>query len=185
MRRSAGGTRKKAKSRGRVSGVKRKSTRRRRIGASGDIGGMVEQAGGIVLGAIAGREVAVLIGGMIPSLQANALIVGLAQVAGGVMLGRMGKGAFMTNLGYGLIANGGVTAVVATGIISGPGNTMAYKINGTSNLPVLSGTSNLPVVSGTGTRISNNNAPGIGATTRIANNTPRTFVKNNRYSPML
>ena len=187
MRRPQGGTRKKHAGTRAVSGVRKTTHRRRRrkINAASDIGGMIEQTGGIVLGAIGGREVAILLGNMMPSLQANPLMVGLAQVAGGLMLVKGGKGKFLSDVGYGLIANGGVTAVVATGIISGVGNTMAYRSNGTSNLPVVSGTSNLPVVSGTATRISNNNPPGIGAATRISNNNApaRVFVKP--YSAML
>ncbi len=185
MRRPKATTRKKSTGR-RVSGVKHKTThrRRRRVSGMGDIGGMVEQAGGIVLGTIAGREMATLLGNMIPSLMANPLMVGLAQVAGGMYLIKSGKGSFMANLGMGLVANGGVTAVVSTGIISGTGDRMAYQINGTSNLPVLNGTSNLPVVNGA-TRIRNNTPAGIAGATRISNNNQPVYLKPGRFSAMV
>jgi hypothetical protein len=152
MRRSSGGTRKKAK----VNGVKRRRTshRRRRISGMGDIGGIVEKAGGLVVGAVAARELNTLLSGFVTL---SPMVSGLLQMGVGVMLPKFAKGSFMQNVGDGMIANGGMVVIVSTKLISGASDRAAYVINGTANLPVVNGTANLPVVNGT--RIANNSKP--------------------------
>lgn len=131
-----------------VSGVTKHHhhRRRRRMGAiSGGLSQVLELAGGITLGAIAGREVANLIGQAIPSAQANPLWVGAAELAAGVIIAKKGKSSLIKGIGYGMIANGGTTAVVATGIISGVPGTMTYKLNGVKpmgNIKYIAGATN-------------------------------------------
>ena len=131
-----------------VSGVTKHHhhRRRRRMGAiSGGLSQVLELAGGITLGAIAGREVAILIGKVIPSQQANPLFTGLAQIGAGVIIANKGKSSLIKGIGYGMIANGGTTAVVATGIISGVPGTMTYKLNGVKpmgNIKYIAGATN-------------------------------------------
>ena len=130
-----------------VSGHKKHHTRRRRsMGAiSGGLTDLLQLAGGITLGAIAGREVAVLIGKVIPSQQANPLFTGLAQIGAGVFIAKESKSTLMKGIGYGMIANGGTTAAVSTGIISGVPGTMTYKLNGVNqmgNIKYIAGATN-------------------------------------------
>src|ERR1700693_2367109 len=109
MRRSTGGTRKKAK----VSGVKRRKTshrRHRRISGMGDIGGIAEKAGGLGVGAVAARELNTLLSGFITL---SPMVSGLLQMGVGVMLPKFAKGAFMQNVGDGMIANGGMVVIVS------------------------------------------------------------------------
>lgn len=120
---------KMTKSKG-VGKVKRKGTKRRRVGsASGGWMPVLEFAGGVILGGIAGRESMTLIGNLIPSQMANPMIPGLIQMAGGVLLAKEAKAPFVKGIGYGIAGNGGVTVVVSTGIIAGPNN-MTYRLNG-------------------------------------------------------
>lgn len=153
MVRKIGGRRPKAKT------AKRKTHRRRRISGAGDVSGMAQKAGGLVLGAVAARELNTLAVKMLPSL--SPLMSGVLQMAVGFVLPKFVKGAFFQNLGDGMVANGGMVAIVSTGVITGEGNMMAYKLNGTSRLNVVNGTARLNVVNGIagpGTRV--NNQPG-------------------------
>lgn len=154
--RKVGGTRKKA--------TKKSSHRRkrRRISGVNDASGMVMKAGGLVVGAIAARELNTVVVKMFPSL--TPLMSGIGQMAVGYFLPKLVKGnAFIGYLGDGMIANGGMVTVVSTGIISGANDRIAYRINGVANLPVIGKTGKLPMVNGVA------NLPVIGGpTTRIS-----------------
>lgn len=169
MRRSvrSGGTRRK-------HATKRKPTthrRRRRIGAAGNMGGLINIVGGLGVGGIAGRELAILGGKLLPSVFNNQMLDGAIQTIVGYFLPKFVKGQFMQFVGYGMIASGVQTIAVGTGIINGPGSVMAYRIGGTSNLKVVgrvNGTSNLRVVGGVGdNRIQN--PPSVGGPVRARN----------------
>ena len=140
--------------------------RRRRIGSTGGMGGIVTTVGGLALGGAAGRELATLLGTFLPSLASNQILDGAIQCAVGYFLPKFVKGQFVQMVGYGMIASGGQTILVGTGIINGagigrPGNVMSYQIGGTSNLRVINGTSNLKVVGYPGdNRIQNQPAVG-------------------------
>ena len=156
MVRKVGGTRKKATTK---KATHHRSRRRRRISGVNDMSGMLEKAGGLILGAVAARELNTLVVKFFPSLAASPMMSGIGQMAVGFMLPKFVKGAFFQNMADGMIAEGGMVTIVSTGIITGTNNKMAYRVNGTSNLKVISGTSHLPVVSGTNqaTRIQNFN----------------------------
>lgn len=158
MRRKTGGTRKKAS----TKTPARKHHRKRRISGVNDIGGMLQKAGGLVIGAVGGRELNTIAVKMFPSL--TPLMSGIMQMAVGYALPKFVKGAFIEHMGSGMIANGGMVAIVATGVISGSNDRIAYRINGTSNLKVINGTSHLPVVNGVG-----QNYQVSGPTTRVSN----------------
>ncbi len=147
---------KTGRKRSKVSGVKHHRThRRRRIsGGMGDIGGIAQKAGGLVVGAVAARELNTLLSGFITL---SPMVSGLLQMGVGVMLPKFAKGAFMQNVGDGMIANGGMVVIVSTGIIKGVSDRAAYVINGTANLPVVNGTANLPVINGN--RLANSMPP--------------------------
>lgn len=160
MERKIGGrkTARKAK----VGAKKRKTTHRRGIRGVGDIGGMVQKAGGLVVGAVAARELNTLAVKFFPTL--TPMISGILQIGVGYMLPKFVKGAFFANMGDGMIANGGMVLVVSTGVITGAGDTMTYRVNGTSQLNVVGGgTSRLNVVSGPTNRVNNNPIPQIKA----------------------
>lgn len=180
MRRKVGGTRSVSGTRKhhrRSHTTKRRHSRRRRVSGVSDASGMLTKAGGLVLGAVAARELNTLIVKFFPAF--SPLMSGIAQMGVGFFLPKFVKGEFWNYVADGMIANGGMVTVVSTGLISGTGNTVAYRINGTShhrvvngtgNMPVVSGvsafktvaggTSNMPVVSGPQTRVSNNPIPG-------------------------
>src|ERR1700692_1723036 len=126
MRRKVGTTRRKA-----VSGTKRRKTTRRRrrgIGAAGNMTGMLMTAAGLVAGSVAARELNTVIVKQFPSF--SPMMSGVAQMAVGFILPMVAKNnKFVTDLGYGMIANGGMVTIVSTGLISGPQNTMRYRIN--------------------------------------------------------
>jgi hypothetical protein len=146
--------------------TKAKTTHRRRRRVSGtktDIMGMAEQAGGLILGSVGARELNTIAIKMFPTLTPT--MSGLAQMAIGFVLPKMVKGAFFQAVGNGMVANGGMVLVVSTGIINGPNDRLAYRINGTSNLKVIGKTGNLHVVAGT------SNLPVVGNTRIGANNT--------------
>jgi hypothetical protein len=149
------------KRKGAVSGTKRKTHRRkRRISGTGDMMGAIEKAGGLVLGAVGGRELNTIAVKIVPTL--SPMLSGALQAVVGYMLPKFIKGSFVAAVGDGMIANGGMVMLVSTGIINGPNNRMTYRVNGgTSNLKVIGGTSKLQVigqagsVNGFDTRISN------------------------------
>lgn len=151
MERKVNGRRRSAKR----SGKKHHTTRRRRrVGAANDFGGMAQKAGGLVVGAVAARELNTLAVKFFPGL--TPMMSGIIQMGVGFMLPKFVKGAFFQNMADGMIANGGMVTVVSTGIITGTDGTLTYRINGTSNLKVVSGgTPNMQVVNGPSTRISN------------------------------
>jgi|SRR5579859_1355229 len=147
--------RKRSKSKVGATHRKTHHRRRRRVSGAHDMGGMVQKAGGLVVGAVAARELNTLAVKFFPTL--TPMMSGLIQMAAGFVLPKMVKGAFMANVGDGMIANGGMVTIVSTGLISGVNDTMTYRINGTSNLKVIGrGTANMPVINGPTTRISNN-----------------------------
>jgi hypothetical protein len=148
-----------------VSGTKKTTRRRRRrVSGTGDLMGMAEMAGGIILGNVAAREGATMLTAAVPSITAIPSAIG--QIALGLFLPKFVKGSFVQALCYGIIANGGVQLLVNANIVSGPRgmlnkNRMAYRVNGgTPNLKVIQGTNKLNVigrasVNGPTTRISN------------------------------
>lgn len=158
MVRKIGGTRKKAK-----KAPVKTHHRKRRISGTHDMGGMIQKAGGLVVGSVAGRELNTIAVKMFPTL--SPLVSGVIQMAVGYMLPKFVKGAFFDAMGSGMIANGGMVAIVATGVISGPNDRIAYRINGTSNLKVINGTAHLPVVNGVAQQYQVS-----GPTTRISSN---------------
>lgn len=121
---------------------------RRRISGANDFGGMAQKAGGLVLGAVAARELNTLLSKFFPSLATSPMISGALQMGVGFVLPKFIKGAFFQNLGDGMIANGGMVLIVSTGVISGV-NSMTYRINGTPYLQTVNGTSRLNTVNGT------------------------------------
>jgi len=127
--------------------------RRRSIGAGSDIGGIATKVGGLVVGASAARELNTLLVKFFPSLANSPMISGLIQIGAGLVLPKFVKGNFVSFVADGMIANGGMVAIVSTGVIKGV-NKMSYQINGTANLPVVNGTANLKVINGAQTRIS-------------------------------
>lgn len=148
-----------------VGSRRRAPVRRRRVSGSGDLQGMLEVAGGLILGSVAARELNTVIVKQFPGF--SPLLSGLVQAGAGFVIPMMVKAPFAQYIGYGMVANGGMVAIVSTGLISGLNNeSVSYRINGgTSRLPVVtgrrsivSGTSNLPVVSGPDYRV--NNPPG-------------------------
>lgn len=158
-----------------VSGVKKNvgSTRRRRrskVGAAGDISGMFMKVGGLAAGAIIARELNVLLSQMSSSL--NSTIAGGIQVGLGVMLPLVVKGnSFVSDIGDGMIANGGLQMVVSTGIMTGPPQKMTYRINGPGQLTAVAGTDQLSVVAGLNRPRLRNQAAG-------ASNKPSANVKH-------
>jgi len=144
MRRTVGAARKRRK----TKKVHHTTRRRRRIGAAGNMGNLVNVVGGLGVGGIAGRELAILMGKFFPSLVSNQMLDGAIQAAVGYFLPKFAKGQFFQFVGYGMIASGVQTIAVGTGIINGP--VMRYRIGGTSNLRVINGTGNLKVVGAIG-----------------------------------
>jgi hypothetical protein len=167
--RKVGGTRKKSS---------KKTThrrKRRRISGVSDAGGMLMKAAGVIAGSIAARELNTLAVGISSSVTPT--LSGIGQMAIGYFLPKLVKSPFVADMGLGMIANGGMVLVVSTGIISGPTDRIAFRVNGVSNLPVIgktgrlpsvNGVSNLPVIGGPTTRIS---AQPTGLTTPV----PRVF----------
>lgn len=146
MRRKVGGTKKRRVS-GAVGTHRRKTTRRRRrVSGANDIQGMATKVGGLVLGAVAARELNTLVVKFLPSF--SPLMSGAVQVLVGVMLPKFVKSPFIADVADGMIANGGMVLVVSTGLISGPNDRMAYRINGTANHNVVAGTGYMPTVNG-------------------------------------
>lgn len=146
MRRKVGSTKRRRVS-GAVGTHRRKTTRRRRrVSGATDIQGMLMKTGGLIVGAVAARELNTLVVRFAPSF--SPLMSGAVQVAVGLLGPKFVKGAFMADVFDGMIANGGMVVVVSTGLINGPNDKMAYRINGTPNLSVVNGTGYMPTVSG-------------------------------------
>lgn len=152
MRRKVSGTKR------RVSGARTHRRthhhRRRRVSGTGGMGGMLTKAGGLILGAVAARELNTVVVKFAPSF--SPLMSGIVQMGVGFILPKMVKGAFFQDIGDGMIANGGMVTIVSTGLISGIGqgtDRVAYRINGhgvagTGKWNVVNGTGYMPVVSG-------------------------------------
>lgn len=160
MVRKVGGPRKKAKSKAKTH----KGKTRRRISGTGDFSGIMQKAAGLVAGAIAARELNTLVVKM--GVQVSPMISGLGQMAAGFILPKFIKGPWGQNIGDGMVANGGMVAIVSTGIITGTNDRMAYRINGVSNLNVINGTQHLPVVNGV------RNLPKVSGPATRVNNQP-------------
>lgn len=187
MRRKVGSTKSRVSGARRTHRRKPATRRRRRVSGTNNMSGMLTKAGGLILGAVAARELNTLVVKFFPSF--SPLMSGVVQMGAGFILPKFIKGPFFADIGDGMIANGGMVTIVSTGLISGiDSGRMAYRINGTSNFKVVNGTGYMPVVSGiTGpayaavaggtpnlnvvngpqTRISNNPIPG--AATRVFN----------------
>lgn len=145
MRRKVGSTKRRGSGASRTHRRKH-HTRRRRVSGTGAMGGMLTKAGGLILGAVAARELNTVIVKFAPSF--SPLMSGIVQMGVGFILPKVVKGPFFQDIGDGMIANGGMVTVVSTGLISGMNDRMAYKINGTANHRVVNGTAGMPVVSG-------------------------------------
>lgn len=104
-----------------VSGVRKTHRRKRRMSGMGNMNKKLEAAGAVILGAVAAREINTVLGKIMPSIAASPLMSGLLQAGIGFALPMIAKGDFMDNVGLGMVANGGMVAIVSTGIISGPG----------------------------------------------------------------
>lgn len=146
MRRKVGST--KRRKSGAVGTHRRKAStrRRRRVSGANDMSGMLTKAGGLILGAVAARELNTLVVKFLPSF--SPLMSGAVQVGVGLLGPKFVKGAFFSDVFDGMIANGGMVLVVSTGLISGPNDRMAYRINGTANHNVVAGTGFMPTVNG-------------------------------------
>jgi hypothetical protein len=136
---------------GPVAGKKRTHRRRRGIGASKlNIEDMAMTAGGLIAGSVAARELNTVIVKQFPSF--SALVSGLVQMGLGFIIPMFVKNnKFVRDMGYGMIANGGMVTIVSTGLISGQ-KRLSYRVNGPLNLDAVNGTSALRVVSGINTR---------------------------------
>src|ERR1700749_1357443 len=157
MRRKVGGTPKAAVGR-KKSAPRRK--KRRGIGAAGSITSMLVPIAGLTVGAGGIRWLVTKLAGFLPFLASNQIVDGAVQIAIGYFLPKFVKGQFMTFVGYGMMASGGQTILVGTGLISGASN-MTYQIGGVSNLRVIGGTGSLKVVGSPGNnRIANQPAVG-------------------------
>lgn len=156
MRRKMSGTPRKAAV-GRKK-TTRKRSRRRGIGAAG-MSGMIMPILGLTVGAGGIRWLMTILGGFLPFLASNQIVDGAAQIALGFFLPKFIKGPFFQFVGYGMMASGGQTILVGTGLISGA-STMSYQVGGVSNLRVIGGTGALKVV-GSANRIANQ--PTVGA----------------------
>jgi len=162
MRRKVGAARPKAAV-GRKKAT-RKKPRRRGIGAAGSLTSMLIPIAGLTVGAGGIRWLVTKLSAFLPFLASSQLIDGAFQIALGAFLPRFVKGQFMQFVGYGMMASGGQTILVGTGLISGA-MPMSYQVGGVSNLRVIGGTGGLKVVGSPGTnRISN--PPAVGAPIR-------------------
>lgn len=162
--RKVGATRKRRK-----AAPRRKTThrRRRRVSGAGDMMGMVEKAGGLILGGVAARELNTLAVKFFPSLGSSPMLSGAIQVLIGYFLPKFVKGPFFAYVGDGMIATGGMVLIVSTGLISGLGaigDIASYRIGGTPYLRAVGG------INGTG------NLKAVGST-RIQN-TPNAITKS-------
>lgn len=142
-----------------VTAKKKTHTRRRRVSGI-SMQKPLLLIGGLGGGAIAARGLNTIATKFFPALGTSPLMSGLAQAGIGYFLvPKLIKGPWGQMLGYGMIANGVMVAVVSTGIISGK-DRMTYNlgpaVNGTNNLPVVNGTGNLPIVTGA-VRVNNRN----------------------------
>lgn len=144
-------------------GAKKRTHHRtkRRVGAAGGFSGIMMVIGGLVLGGAGARFIATQLGKLFPALMSNVMLDGVLQMGLGYFLPKFIKGTFFQFVGYGMIASGGQTFLVGTGVISG--TTMSYRVGGTSNLKVINGTGNLKVVgSPYDNRVQNQMSPGMG-----------------------
>jgi hypothetical protein len=129
----------------RKGAVKRKTPvkRRRRVSGIGkmDLGSIAMDVAGLVGGAIIAREASTIILKQMPDT--SHLLIGLGQVAAGVLLPRFMKSKLGNDLGNGMVAFGGQVLAVEAGLISGigaaPTDTMTYRISGGSNLKINGG----------------------------------------------
>lgn len=146
MRRKVGSTKRKVSGARKTHHRRATTRRRRRVSGIGNMSGMLTKAGGLILGAVAARELNTLVVKFAPSF--SPLMSGVVQMGVGFILPKFIKGPFFQDIGDGMIANGGMVTIVSTGLISGVNDRMAYKINGTANHRVVNGTAGMPVVSG-------------------------------------
>ena len=141
MRRKIGTSKRKRAS---VSGVKKTHRKRRRsISGISNIKGMVLSTASVIGGAILAREANALL--IKPVFKVSDTISGVIQVAGGLALQHFVKGEVAKDIGLGMMANGGMVAIVSLskGALAGT-NRASYRINGapsTSGLNVLGSTS--------------------------------------------
>jgi hypothetical protein len=105
-----------------------------------------------------------ILGGFLPFLATNQIVDGAAQIALGFFLPKFVKGPFFQFVGYGMMASGGQTILVGTGLISGA-QQMTYQVGGVSNLRVIGGTGALKVVGAPGSNRTQNQ-PAVGTPIR-------------------
>lgn len=121
-RQKVGSTKKRRK----TVGKKRRSTHRRRVGASGGIEPIVMNGLAVGVGIVAARELAILAGSLAPSLMASPIVTGAGEIAVGGVTAYMSKNGFVRLAGLGAIGNGIMTILNGAGIIGGP-QTMQYQ----------------------------------------------------------
>jgi hypothetical protein len=112
-----------------VSGKKKAAPRRRRrVGAaSGSIETLAMNGAAVGTGIVAAREVSILLGTFMPSLQASPILTGLGQVAiGGFAAWKFNNG-FVRYAGLGMVGNGIMTVLNGAGVIGAAPQTMAYN----------------------------------------------------------
>jgi hypothetical protein len=147
----------------------KKTSKRRRSRVSGvsskGIEGMAMNVLGVATGAVVAREANNIQTSM--GLGLSAGVMGLIQIGAGFAASVFFKNKFIQDMGMGMATEGVLVELIDNfAIISGiggagsmRGRTLAYKINGTSNLSVLGrinrfpgvgGTSNLSVLGNTG-----------------------------------
>jgi hypothetical protein len=126
-----------ARRRKKSSPVKR---RRRSVGAMGKTGNVVATVAGIAGGAIAAKLLANYAGKMSSTLSPK--VIAAAQVALGVFMPKIVKSKIGADLGYGMIAIGGVSLAQSFGVVSGIGameDEMEVTLSGTDLLSPING----------------------------------------------
>lgn len=108
-----------------VSGPKR-STRRRRLGASGKVESIAVDVLAVGGGIIGMRELSIMAGSMFPSLMATPTTTGIAEVVIGGLIAWKAKPGWLRLAGMGGAGNGLMTILNGLGVIGGP-KTMSYQ----------------------------------------------------------
>jgi hypothetical protein len=112
-----------------VTGKPRKSRRRRKMGAAGSLEPILMNGAAVGVGVVAARELSILLGVMMPSLAGTPIMTGAIQIGAGLAAAMMAPNGFVSYMGLGAMGEGIMTAIVGTGIISGPPQTMTYAYN--------------------------------------------------------
>lgn len=127
--------------------AKKKTTRRRRRVSGINMSGGIMDAALIVGGALAAREISNVWAKQSPGT--SNYIIGAAQLGIGYMLPKFWRSPMAKSVGSGMIAMGGFAVLSQAGFISGVGDRVSYRINGTDKLKAIAGgTDRLRAVSG-------------------------------------